>query len=165
MQDEMLEIVDEKGNVVGLAPRSRLHGDPSLMHRVVHVMVFNRKGELLLQLRSMNKDVAPGKWDTSAGGHVSPGEEVLDAAKRELKEELGVSLEPEFLYSYTHTNPYETELVYTFSCTYDGGFSFDKEEIDGIRFWGMDELGATMGRGLLSDNFEHELKVYLAGGS
>ena len=75
--------------------------DPSLLHKVVHVLVFNDAGNLLLQKRSMNKDVAPGKWDTSVGGHVSPGEDLKTAALREMKEELGVipeDIEP--LYSY-----------------------------------------------------------------
>lgn len=99
MDDEILEIVNEEGEVLGLAPRSEIHGNPSLWHRVVHVLVFNRKGELLLQKRSMDKDVAPGRWDTSVGGHVNPGESLVKAAARELMEELGVEAEPEFVYS------------------------------------------------------------------
>ena len=65
MAEEYLEVVDEKGRIITSLPRSEIHGNPSLMHKVVHVLVFNDKGELLLQKRSMNKDVAPGKWDTS----------------------------------------------------------------------------------------------------
>src|SRR3990172_7021722 len=89
--DETLEVVDKDGNVLGLAKRSEIHGNPSLVHRVVHVLVFNSKGDLLLQKRSMNKDVAPGTWDTSVGGHVNPGEDIPEAARREMKEELGIA--------------------------------------------------------------------------
>ena len=82
---ELLEIVDSEGKVIGIAPRFQIHGNPSLMHRVIHILLFNKKGELLLQKRSMDKDVAPGKWDTSVGGHVDPGEELPAAAAREMK--------------------------------------------------------------------------------
>lgn len=162
IMDELLEIVDTNGNVVGIAPRSVVHGNPSLIHRVVHVLVFDGKGRLLLQKRSMAKDVAPGRWDTSVGGHVDPGEEIVEAAGRELAEELGVeNKELKFLYSYMHSNSYETELVYTYSCVREDGFAFNKEEIDEIRFWDISEIKSTIGLGVLSDNFEHEFANYL----
>jgi isopentenyldiphosphate isomerase len=167
MDDELLEIVDENGEVLGLAPRSEVHGNPSLRHRVVHVLVFNRRGELLLQKRSMRKDVAPGRWDTSVGGHVNPGESLLEAATRELMEELGVRGEPEFLYSYVHTNPYETEVVHTYALRHDGAFSFNREEIEEVRFWSLKEIMERIEGPLLSDNFKHEISTYLrdaAGG-
>ncbi|GAB4389862.1 MAG: NUDIX domain-containing protein [Thermodesulfovibrionales bacterium] len=161
MDEEFLEVVNEQGEVLFLRARSEIHGDPSLMHRVVHVLVFNLKGELLLQKRSMRKDVAPGRWDTSVGGHVDPGETPHKAALRELEEELGVRAEPEFLYSYVHTNPYETEMVHTFRCFHDGAFSFNREEIDEVRFWSIESILSQMEGEALSDNFKHELSVYL----
>ncbi len=85
--EELLEVVTKEGKIIGILPRSEIHGDPSKLHRVVHILVFNTKGELLLQKRSMNKDVAPEKWDTSVGGHVNPGEELFDAVRREMNEE------------------------------------------------------------------------------
>lgn len=159
--EELLEITDERGRPIGIAPRSEIHGNPSLIHRVVHVLVFNDHGELLLQRRSLKKDVAPGKWDTSVGGHVEPGEGLNQAAKRELLEELGVEAEIGFLYSYIHTNPYETELVYTFLCTHNGPFSFNGDEIDEVRFWGIEEIKIRSNDPALSDNFKHEIKTYL----
>jgi isopentenyldiphosphate isomerase len=63
--EELFELVDEDGRVIGTAPRSKCHGDPSLAHRSVHVFVHNRRGDLYLQKRSPTKDVQPGKWDTS----------------------------------------------------------------------------------------------------
>lgn len=161
--DEKLEIVDEDGKVIGLAPRSAVHGNPSLIHRVVHILVFNKNGDLLLQKRSPAKDVAPGKWDTSVGGHISPGEDPLTAALRETEEELGISPHPlRFLYSYIHSNPYETELVYTHSCFHDGPFSFNRDEIDSVRFWSIDEIRKNIGNGKLSCNFESEIMKYIS---
>lgn len=160
--DEILEIVNSEGEAIGLAPRSEIHGNPSLIHRVVHVLVFNKKGELLLQKRSLRKDVAPGKWDTSVGGHINPGENTLEAAKRETEEELGIkNCKPEFLYTYTHTNPYETELVYTYRCQSDEEPLFNKDEIDEAKPWKIEEILSSIGKDIFSHNFEHEISTYL----
>ncbi len=164
MGEEILEIINERGEVVGSAARSEIHGNPSLMHRVVHVLVFNGKGELLLQKRSMSKDVAPGRWDTSVGGHVELGESIEEAARRELLEELGVSAEPRFLYSYVHSNDYETEMVFTYGCVHEGPFKFNREEIDVVRFLRLEEVQATSMGFVLSDNFKQELETYLNSG-
>lgn len=96
MADEILEIVDANDEVMGTARRGDIHAQ-GLLHRAAHVLVFDHKGRLYLQKRSMNKDTHPGKWTTSASGHVDPGEDYLSAAKRELDEELGLDLELEFV--------------------------------------------------------------------
>jgi len=160
--EEQLDVVNDNGDIIGTLPRSKIHGDPSLLHMVVHVLVFNTKSELLLQKRSMDKDVAPGKWDTSVGGHVNAGELIMDAVMREMEEELGITTcGPEFLYSYIHSNDYEAELVHTHKCVYDGEIEFQQEEIDEVRPWTLDEIKGVMGKGILSDNFEHEIGIYL----
>ena len=160
--DEILEIVDEKGDVLKLSKRSDIHSNPSLIHRVVHVLVFDKKGRLLLQKRSFNKDVAPGKWDTSVGGHVKPGEDILEAAKRETKEELGISdCSLDYLYAYLFSNRIESELVNTFSCVYNGKFIFDKDEIDEIAFWDIKKIKENLGKKVFSGHFEKEITTYL----
>jgi isopentenyl-diphosphate delta-isomerase type 1 len=161
MSEEMLEIINADGDTIGISSRSEIHGNPSLMHRVVHVLVFNDNGELLLQKRSINKDVAPGMWDTSLGGHVAPGEDIIYAAKREMEEELGVlpdKLEP--IYTFVYKNDYEIELVFTHRCVHNGPFPFDMEEIDDVKFWSMDKIKKAIGKGLLSNNFEVEFEKY-----
>lgn len=160
--EEILETVDSEGRVIGLTSRSQLHSNPSLIHRVVHVLVFNRSGNLLLQKRSMNKDVAPGKWDTSVGGHVNPGEAVHDAAVREMREELGIgTADLRFLYSYLFRNRRESELVSTFSCICDEEIHFNAEEIDEVAFWPMDNIEAQLGKSIFSGHFEQEFLQYL----
>jgi isopentenyl-diphosphate delta-isomerase type 1 len=161
-KEEVLEIVDTDGNVTGCAPRSKVHGNPSLVHRVVHVLVFDGRGRLLLQKRSLQKDVAPGKWDTSVGGHVNPGEDLRDAARREAMEELGVSrVELQFLYRYLFSNHIESELVCTFSCVYEGEIRFNETEIDEVRYWTLQEIQNNLGTGIFSGHFESEIKNYL----
>ena len=163
IKEELLEVVNETGEVLTTLPRSQIHGNPSLIHKVVHVLVFNREGELLLQKRSMNKDVAAGKWDTSVGGHLNPGESTDEAARREMEEELGIiPHDIEFLYKYIHSNPYETELVYTYHCIYNGKINFQQDEIDDVRPWPLEEIRLDKGNGILSDNFEHEIEMYFS---
>ena len=158
---EILEIVNKDGNVIGRAPRNILHGNNKLLHRVVHVFVLNSKDEILLQKRSVNKDVAPGKWDTSVGGHVSLGETIPEALQREAKEEIGVSCRnAEFLYKYIHKNVYESELVHTYQCLHQGPFEFNKEEIDDLKFWTFSDIQKNIGKGIFSDNFEDEFSRY-----
>ena len=74
--EEMFPIVDEEGNITGAATRGECHNGSKLLHPVVHLHVFNSKGELYLQKRPEWKDIQPGKWDTSVGGPISPSEEL-----------------------------------------------------------------------------------------
>ncbi|MCK4911472.1 MAG: NUDIX domain-containing protein [Thermodesulfovibrionales bacterium] len=158
---EILEIVDDKGNVLGTAPRDEMHGNPALMHKVVHVLVFNSIGELTLQKRSLQKDVCARKWDTSVGGHMAPGEGIEQAAHREMLEELGIDVPLEFLYKYVFSSDFETEMVFTFRCTYDGKLRHSREEIDEVRPWGLDEIRDNLDSGLFCNNFIHEFNYYM----
>jgi len=159
--DELLEVLDAEGRVVGLAPRARCHGDPSLAHRAVHVLVRNRHGEYFLQKRSRLKRVQPGRWDSSVGGHVDPGESWLEAARREISEELGIVLETseqlEHLHDYVWRTSIETELVRTYRLDHDGPFRLHPDEIEEGRFWTEAELRTAAGSGRLTPNLEEEL--------
>lgn len=87
--EEMLEIVDENDVVIGQMKRNEIHAAKHL-HRAVHVFLTTSNGEIFLQKRSGIKDTHPGKWDSSASGHVDPGENYPRCAERELWEELWV---------------------------------------------------------------------------
>ena len=155
MKEEILEVVDRQGRIIGSAPRSVIHADPTLIHRVVHVFVFHTDGRLLLQKRSKSKDLYPGRWDTSVGGHVSPGEDTLAAALREMREELGISRDSlTFLSSHIFEGSHETELVCAYSCLHDGPFLQNTEEIDELRYWSFEEIGNALGRDVFTPNFE-----------
>jgi len=88
---ERFPVVDKKDRILGHASRSEVHGN-NLLHRAVHILIFNEAGEVYLQQRSRWKDRHPLKWDSSAAGHVGAAESYDETAQRELKEELGVSV-------------------------------------------------------------------------
>jgi len=168
VSEELFEIVDDEGRIIGTAPRSKCHGDPSLAHRSVHILVVNARGEIYLQKRSPTKDVQPGRWDTSAGGHLAPGETYEQAAVRELAEELGVRVAPGSLiprHSYVWRTPIETEHVQTYELSYEGALAPDPVEIDCGRFWSQAEIRREYGCGSFTPNLEHELRLlgFVAG--
>jgi len=165
--DEKLEVYDDKGKKTGLRKRSEVHGNPALIHRVAHVLVFNSKGELYLQKRAENKDVQPGKWDTSVGGHLNPKESFLQAAKREMQEELGLpqDLNLVHLYDYPWRTDFESEDVRTYAATWDGEIHPDADEISEGRFWDLMDLKAKIRSEEFTPNLRKELELYQNWGS
>ena len=156
---EIFPIVDENGTVMGSATRGKCHNGSKLLHPVVHLHVFNSKGEIYLQKRPEWKDIQPGKWDTAVGGHVDYGETPEEALKREVREELGITdFEPEFVDKYVYESKRERELVYVNRATYDGEIQPSVDELDGGRFWSMQEIREAMGKDILTPNFESEFK-------
>lgn len=154
---EIFPVVDELGNVIGSATRGECHGGSKLLHPVVHLHVFNSKGELYLQKRPMWKDIQPGKWDTAVGGHVDYGESVEQALRREVGEELGITdFVPEFVMSYVFESAREKELVNTFRTVYDGPVT-PTDELDGGRFWTVEDIRDNIGKGVFTPNFESEI--------
>ena len=159
---ELFDLVDADNRVIGAVARAQAHGDPSLRHRAVHVMVYDRRGALLLQKRAAAKDIQPGKWDTSVGGHLEVGESYPSAAVRETREELGLVIGPddlEPLHEYVGSSQVETEHVRSFRVRSEGPFTAPPEEIEELRFWTPEELRAALGSGVLTPVLEHELAL------
>jgi isopentenyldiphosphate isomerase len=122
--------------------------------------LFNSKGELFLQKRSLTKDLLPGYWDTSVGGHVSPGESANEALKRETLEELGLKeFTYKFLKKYIWESPREKELVYSFKGSSENHPDINLEEIDDGRFWSLKEIKKNLGKDIFTPNFEHEFNL------
>ena len=109
--NEYLPAVDEAGNIIGAVTRGEAHSGSHILHPVVHLHLFNSKGEIFLQKRPAWKDIQPDKWDTSTGGHVDLGESIGQALKREVGEELGITdFTPEELGHYVFNSDKEKEL-------------------------------------------------------
>ncbi len=103
---ELLDIVSANDTVLGCATRTEIHRTNRL-HRAVHMLVQNPNGEVYLQKRAATKDVNPNCWDSSAAGHVDSGEHYLDAAVRELMEELGIAEPPSAFVEFHRRQPDE----------------------------------------------------------
>ncbi|MDR1644467.1 MAG: NUDIX domain-containing protein [Tannerellaceae bacterium] len=163
MEEEWFPLVDEAGHVTGKATRRECHGGSRMLHPVVHLHVFNEVGELYLQRRPAHKDVQPGKWDTSVGGHVGWGEVVEDALRREAWEELGMTgFRPEFIGRYVFESAVERELVYSYRTVYGGLIVPDAYELDGGRFWIAGEIRSGIGKNIFTPNFETEFHRFLS---
>lgn len=154
--DELFPIVDESGLVIGSASRGECHNGSKLLHPVVHLHIFDCEGRLYLQKRPDWKDIQPGKWDTAVGGHVDYGEEIMAALRREAAEEVGLTdFKPTFLRRYIFESPREREMVNAYSTVIDTTPTPSDEVADG-RFWTRSEIMGSMGRGILTPNFEQE---------
>lgn len=160
---EIFPIVMENGVVIGRATRSECHSGSMLLHPVVHLHLFNPEKELYLQKRSMTKDIQPGKWDTSVGGHMDYGESIEEALLRETREELGLTgIKPVPLYSYLFKSELEREIVHTFyAIAGETDITIDKSEIDCGAFWSIEKIKNSIGTGIFTPNFELEFSKLL----
>ena len=131
MSEEFFDVINERDEVIDCRPRGEVHR-LGLRHRAVHVLVFNARGAIFLQKRSMKKDRQPGVWDSSASGHVDSGEDYDTAAVRELREEIGLLLaQPlERLFKIDACAATDQEFVWVYRCQSEGPFELNAEEID-----------------------------------
>jgi len=165
MQEEIFPLVDNEGNVVGEASRSVCHSGSKLLHPVIHLHIFNSKGELYLQKRSATKDMQPGKWDSSVAGHIDLNESPETAALREAAEELGLSdINPRYIAKYIVETERERELTYCFYALYDGDFTLNKDELSDGKFWKISEIQEQLDKGVFTPNFEQDFKNLLKKG-
>ena len=159
--EEIFPLVDEDGHVVGKATRGECHNGSMLLHAVVHLHLFNSRGDVYLQKRPEWKDIQPGKWDTAVGGHIDYGETPEEALVREVREELGIEhFTPERIGKYVFESSRERELVYVHKTVYDGLVMPSAEELDGGRFWTMQEIRDAIGKDVFTPNFESEFQRF-----
>lgn len=160
MGQEIVDIINEKNEIIGSCGREEIY-IKRLLHRIVHVLVFNNGGQILLQQRSKNREYLPGYWSTSAGGHVLNGEAVERAAIREMNEELGIkaSLEP-FAESWFDSADQVglRKFLTVFKAMHNGPFDFADGEVEMADFYSPEQIKAMIRSG---DKIHPELKFII----
>lgn len=140
---EILEIVDSHDKVIGRTTRGEIHRK-GLMHRAVHILVFNSDGEIYVQRRSGTKDRHPLKLDSSAAGHVDPGESYEQTAVRELEEELGIASQVEQVLRVAACEQTDNEHVMLFKVETDSEPAPNPDEVQWGGFMSPEELSELM---------------------
>jgi isopentenyldiphosphate isomerase len=143
--DELVDVVDDDGRPVATVTRREMRAR-RLPHRSVYILVFNRRSELFIHLRTPAKDVYPGHWDVAVGGVLGAGETFAAGARRELAEELGVEapLEPLFRIRWADAETVVHGMVYR--ADHDGPFRYQAEEVVRGEFVSLPELDARVAR-------------------
>jgi isopentenyldiphosphate isomerase len=142
---EIFDVVNENDEVIGRNTRREVHRQ-GLMHRAVHVLVSNSRGQVFLQKRSMKKDGEPGLWDSSASGHVDSGESYDSCAARELKEEIGLEPRsaPQRLFKLAACAETHQEHTWVYRAESDGPFELNLEELERGDWFAPDEITQWM---------------------
>lgn len=145
--DEMFDVVDEDDVWKKTATRKEVHAK-GLIHRAIHIFVFNKNGDLFLQKRSMLKDMNPGVWDSSVSGHLDAGEDYLTAALREIEEEIGIKEKTiedlKHVLSVTPSRETGWEHVRLFTTEHKGSIAFPAAEIDSVMPFPLKEIEVWM---------------------
>lgn len=163
MAEEMLDVLDDLGRVVDVAPRGIVH-ERGLAHHAVHVLVRDAKGRLLMQLRSSTKRTSPGLWDTSVGGHVGAGEGLVESALRETREELGIAVLPDDLHplpSHLVDLPGDREHVTSWELVHTGPFDPDPAEVERVGWFDARQVRGLVDSGLCTPHFVVQWKSWL----
>ena len=141
MSEEIFDVVNERDEVIDRKSRREVHAQ-GLLHRAVHVLAFNARGEVFLQKRSMSKDTSPGLWDSSASGHLDAGEDYDGCAVREVWEEIGLKLEqtPDRIMRIEACEETGQEFVWIYRCVSEGPFTLHPDEIERGEWFTLEEV-------------------------
>jgi 16S rRNA (adenine1518-N6/adenine1519-N6)-dimethyltransferase len=144
-QQELLDVVNDRDEVIAQTTRGEIH-QRDLMHRAVHIFVFNPDGELYLQKRSQTKDRYPGCYDSSASGHLDAGETYDACARRELREELGLEADASLMWLFKLPASAETDWDHIAFYTWqtDATPQPNPQEIESGRFHTLAEVVAMV---------------------
>ena len=152
--DEFIDILTPKGQPTGrVALKSEAHKN-GWFHATTHIWLFTSDKKILLQKRALTKKVFPGMWDISVAGHLGAGEKIIDGAKREVFEEIGLQLEEEDLikigtriHQVTHKNEIQdNEHHHVFIAelkTSVEKLTPQEEEVSGLKLWNLTILKNT----------------------
>jgi isopentenyl-diphosphate delta-isomerase len=138
MRQEMVILVDEQDNEIGLMEKQEAH-EKALLHRAFSILIFNEKGETLLQQRALTKYHSAGLWTNACCSHPRAGESTVQAAHRRLIEELGFDCQLELKHSFIYKAPFdngltEHEFDHVFFGEYNEVINFNQEEVAAVKW-------------------------------
>ena len=157
---EYFPVVEPTGLVIGRSSRAYCHSGAKPLHPVIHIHIIDRFSRIYLQKRPLHKDIQPGKWDTAVGGHVSYGESIVEAVYREAYEELRFhEFNPIHLETYEFESSVEREMVSVFAAVGSYDLHPDPEEVAEGRWWPVEEIDASIGKGVFTPHFDSEFQM------
>jgi isopentenyl-diphosphate Delta-isomerase len=135
---EMVILVDQEDRPIGTMEKMEAHRQGKL-HRAFSVLIFNSKGEMLLQKRAQNKYHSAGLWTNACCSHPLPGEKIEDASRRRLREEMGIDIQPRFSHKFIYKTQLEQELIeheydHVFIGTFNGEPNINRQEVEDWKF-------------------------------
>ncbi len=138
MSIEMVILVDEQDNEIGLMEKQEAH-EKALLHRAFSVLIFNKLGQTLLQQRANTKYHSAGLWTNACCSHPRAGETTIKAAHRRLMEELGFDCELELKHSFIYNAPFdngltEHEFDHVFFGDFNEAINFNTEEVSAVKW-------------------------------
>ena len=140
--EEIVTVVDAENRPVAELPRHRVRSE-NLPHRATYIFVFDRRGRVLVQLRTAIKDIYPSHYDLAAGGVVAAGESYEECAEREAAEELGIrDTSLEWKFDIYHEDERNRCFGRVFACEHEGPFTLQPEEVESVAFHSVDEIAA-----------------------
>ena len=138
--NEILDLVDSDNTVIGTISRGEVHKNPQRIHRHVAVLLVDDQKRILLQKRSLTRVSSPGKWTISVAGHIPAGMDSLDAAHKEMLEEVGFDTSLTFLKKTFHCLKKESFFTFYYLGQYEGeAIVFDPEESTEVKFFSKQE--------------------------
>jgi isopentenyl-diphosphate Delta-isomerase len=144
MEEQMMILVDEQDNEIGLLPKMATH-EQGLLHRAFSIFLFTNEGEMILQQRAANKYHSPNLWTNACCSHPMPNEIIENAATRRLKEELGIEVNMQKIFSFVYKADMDNGLIeheydHVFIGEYDTEIPFNTEEVASIKNISLQQL-------------------------
>lgn len=141
---EHVVLVDQEDNAIGTMEKMEAHRK-GILHRAFSILLFNSKGELLLQKRAISKYHSGGLWTNTCCSHPLPDEDIEAAARRKLKQEMGIELQPEFAYKFIYKTNLDKGLVehecdHVFIGSFDGTPTINHEEVEEWKFSDLNSI-------------------------
>ncbi len=147
---EEVILVDENDNATGTMEKMEAHRR-GMLHRAFSILIFNSKGQLLLQKRSWKKYHSGGLWTNTCCSHPQPGEDIETALSRKLMQEMGIDVKTEFSHKFIYRTKLESDLTeyeydHVYIGWYDGEPEINHDEVDEWRFADLDRLRSEVGK-------------------